>query len=82
MYLVNGLISHDDYARERALRDPEFAEVIRKRAIGFLGGNEEDTRIAYRILLKQLGLTQDEVSELEKTKRLPDRPGTLLIPLF
>ena len=48
------LMDHNEYARERALRDPEFATAIRERAIKLLGGNEEDRRIAFRILQKQL----------------------------
>jgi hypothetical protein len=62
------LINHDDYARERASRDPEFAAAIRKRAIGLLDGSEEDRRIAFRILHQQLGLTEDQIRELERNK--------------
>ena len=62
------LTRHDDYARERAKRDPEFAQAIRKRATGLLGGNEEDRRIAQRILTQQLGLTPEEIRELERNK--------------
>lgn len=62
------LMNHDDYAKERALRDPEFASAIRKRAIGLLDGNEEGRRIAFRILQHQLGLTEAQVKELDNNK--------------
>ena len=65
---ANGLIHHDDYARDRALRDPEFASAIRERAIELLDGNEEDRRIAYRILHQQLCLTENQVEELVRSK--------------
>ena len=59
---ANGLIHHDDYARDRALRDPEFASAIRERAIELLDGNEEDRRIALRILYKQLGQIEEDIA--------------------
>ena len=62
------LTDHNDYAKERALRDPEFASAIRKRAIELLDGNEEDRRIAYRILQQQLGLTEDQAKNLDRNK--------------
>lgn len=62
------LMSHDDYAKDRALRDPEFAAALRQRAIDLLDGNEEDRRIAFRILQKQLGLSDEEVKELDQNK--------------
>ena len=65
---INGLIRHDEYAKQRANRNPEFAEAIRNRAIGLLDGSEEDKRIAYRIFLRQLSLTQDEVRDIEKSR--------------
>ena len=65
---INGLINHDEYAKCRAIRDLEFAEAIRNRAIGLLDGSEEDKRIAYRIFLRQLSLTQDEVRDIEKSR--------------
>ena len=62
------LLSHDEYARERANRDLEFARAIRKRDLGLLNENEEDRRIARRILCDQLGLTEKEIAELERNK--------------
>ena len=62
------LMDHNDYARERALRDPEFASAIRGRAIELLDGNEEDRQIAFRVLYQQLGLTEQEVEELDSNK--------------
>ena len=48
------LTKHDDYAYMRAKRDPEFARLLRQRAIKLLDGDEEDRRIARRILQNQL----------------------------
>lgn len=62
------LMDHNEYARERALSDPEFATAIRERAIKLLDGNEEDRRIAYRIMRRQLCLTENEVEELVRNK--------------
>ena len=62
------LMSHDDYAKDRALRDPEFAAALRQRAIHLLDGNEEDRRIAFRILQKQLELSDEEVKDLDQNK--------------
>ena len=62
------LTKHDDYARERANRDREFARAIRQRAIGLIDGNDEDRRIAQRILRDQLGLTESEIGELKRNK--------------
>ena len=62
------LTKHDDYARLRAKQDPEFAQRIRQRAIELLDGDEEDRRIARRILQNQLGIAADEVNELEQEK--------------
>ncbi|MCY4367698.1 MAG: hypothetical protein OXE17_15970 [Chloroflexi bacterium] len=62
------LMNHDDYAKERALRDPEFASAVKKRAVGLLEGNEEDRRIAFRILQNQLGLTEAQIEELDNNK--------------
>ena len=59
------LIRHDDYVRDRAKRDPEFARLRRETAIELLDGNDEDRRIALRILRDQLGLTDDEIQALE-----------------
>ena len=62
------LMDHNDYARERASRDPEFAFAIRERAIELLDGDEADRRIARRILLQQLCLTESQVEELVRNK--------------
>ena len=62
------LIDHNDYARERATRDPEFASAIRERALGLLDGNDEDRQIAFRILRYQLGLTEEQIKELDRNK--------------
>ena len=60
------LTRHDDYVRDRAAQDPEFARLRRQTAIELLDGNDEDRRIAFRILRYQLGLTDDEVRELQR----------------
>ena len=62
------LTKHDDYACLRAKRDPEFARRIRQRAIELLDGDEEDRRIARRILQNQLGIAAGEIDELERAK--------------
>ena len=62
------LTDHNEYARDRALRDPEFASAVRERAIELLDGNEEDRQIAFRVLYQQLGLTEQEVNELDRNK--------------
>ena len=62
------LTKHDDYARQRAERDPEFARLLRQRAVELLHGDEEDRRIARRILQNQLGIAAGEIGELEREK--------------
>ena len=62
------LTKHDDYARLRAKRDPEFARLLRQRAVELLDGDEEDRRIARRILQNQLGIATDEIDEQERKK--------------
>ena len=62
------LTKHDNYARLRTKRDPEFARRIRQRAIELLDGDEEDRRIARRILQHQLGIAAGEIDELEREK--------------
>ena len=64
------LIDHNEYARDRALRDPEFASAIRERAVELLHGNEEDRRIAHRILRQQLCLTDNQIEELLRNKAI------------
>ena len=41
---------------------------MRESAIKLLDGNDEDRRIAFRILRDQLGLTDDEIDELKRNK--------------
>ena len=60
------LIRHDDHARDRANRDPEFARLRRETAIELLVGNDEDRRVAMRILRHQLCLPEDEIRELQR----------------
>ena len=62
------LTKHDDYARQRAKRDPEFVHLLRQRAIELLDGDEEDRRIARRILQNQLEIATDKIEELEREK--------------
>ena len=57
---------HDDYVRGRAARDPEFARLRYQTAIELLDGNDEDRRIALRILRDQLGLHNDAIRELQR----------------
>lgn len=60
------LTRHDDATRARVQRDPEFARLWREAAIELLGGNDEDRRIALRILRDQLGLPNDAIRELRR----------------
>ena len=58
------LIRHDEYANERANRDPEFAHRRRQTAIELLEGDDQDRDIALRILKDQLGLDDEEIHAL------------------
>lgn len=60
------LTGHDEYARNRAARDPEFARLRYQTAIELLDGNDEDRRIALRVLRDQLGLTNAAIQELQR----------------
>lgn len=60
------LTRHDDATRARVQRDPEFARLWREAAIELLDGNDEDRRIALRILRDQLGLPNDAIRELRR----------------
>ena len=62
------LTRFEDYVRDRIARDPEFARLRRESAIELLDGNDEDRRIAFRILRDQLGLTDDEIDELKRNQ--------------
>ena len=62
------LIRHDDYVRDRANRDPEFARLRRQTAMDLLDGNDEDRRIALRILRVQLDLSEDEIQALQSAR--------------
>ncbi len=62
------LIRHDDAVRDRAARDPEFARLRRQTAMDLLDGNDEDRRIALRILRVQLGLSEDEIQALRSAQ--------------
>ena len=59
------LIRHDDYVRDRAACDPEFARLRRQTASDLLDGNDEDRGIAIHILRDQLGLSEDEIQALQ-----------------
>ncbi len=58
------LTRHDDYVRDRILQDPEFARMMHETAVDLLGGNDEDRRIALRILRDGFALTDDEIQAL------------------
>ena len=60
------LIRHDDAVRERIQRDPEYARLMRESAIELLEGNDEDRRVALRILRGGFGLDEDEIDELKR----------------
>ncbi len=60
------LTRHDNYVRNRAARDPEYARIRRETATELLGGNDEDRRIARRILRDQLGLADAEIRALQR----------------
>ena len=62
------LIRHDDYVRDRAARDPEFARLRRQTASDLLDGNDEDRSIAMHILKVQLGLSEDEIQALQTAR--------------
>lgn len=68
------LTKHDDYACLRAKRDPEFARRIHQRAIELLDGDEEDRRIARRILQNQLGIAVSEIDARDERNALPAQP--------
>ena len=59
------LVRHDDYVRERASQDPEFARLRLQTATELLDGNDEDRSIAMHVLKDQLGLSDDEVQALQ-----------------
>ncbi|MCE2502272.1 MAG: tetratricopeptide repeat protein [Dehalococcoidia bacterium] len=59
------LIRHDDYVRDRAACDPEFARLRRQTASDLLDGNDEDRSIAIHILRDQLDLSEDEIQALQ-----------------
>ena len=58
------LTRHDDYVRDRIRQDSEFAQLTHETAVDLLGGNDEDRRIALRILRDGFGLTDDEIQAL------------------
>ena len=62
------LIRHDDAVRERIQRDPEYARLMRESAIELLEGNDEDRRVALRILRGGFGLDEDEIDELKRNQ--------------
>ncbi len=62
------LIRNDDATRARIQRDPEYARLMRESAIELLEGNDEDRRIALRILRGGFGLDEDEIDELKRNK--------------
>ena len=68
------LTKHDDYACLRAKRDPEFARRIHQRAIELLDGDEEDRRIARRILQNQLGIAVSKINARDERNALPAQP--------
>jgi hypothetical protein len=62
------LIRNDDATRARVQRDPEFARLWHETAIDLLDGNNEDRRIALRILRDHFGLTDAEIDELKRNQ--------------
>lgn len=62
------LTRHDDVARDRAARDPEYARLRRQTASELLDGNDEDRRIAMHILKVQIGLSYDEIEALQAAR--------------
>ena len=62
------LTRHDDAVRERIQRDPEYARLMRESAIELLEGNDEDRRVALRILRGGFGLTDDAIAELKRKR--------------
>ena len=62
------LTRFEDYVRDRIARDPEFARLRRGTAIKLLDGNDEDRRIAFRILRDHFGLTDAEIDELKRNQ--------------
>ena len=62
------LIRHDDYVRDRAARDPEFARLRRQTASDLLDGNDEDRSIAMHILKVQLGLSDEEIQVIQAAR--------------
>ena len=73
------LIRHDDYVRDRAARDPEFARLHRQTASELLDGNDEDRSIAMHILQVQLGLTEAEIQALRSAHAAAPRDAAYFI---
>ena len=73
------LIRHDDAVRDRAARDPEFARLRRQTAMDLLDGNDEDRRIALRILRVQLDLSEDEIQALRSAQEAAPRDAAYFV---
>lgn len=67
------LTRHDDYVKDRIRQDPEFARVMHETAVDLLGSNDEDRRIALRILRDGFGLTNDEIQALRAAQETARR---------
>ena len=73
------LIRHDDAVRTRAARDPDYARLRRETAIELLDGDDEDRRVAMRILKDQLGLGGDEIQALRSAHDAAPRDAAYFI---
>ena len=73
------LIRHDDAVRDRAARDPEYARLRRETATDLLDGNDQDRRIAMRILREQLGLSEDEIQAIQAARKDATRDAAYFV---
>ncbi len=73
------LIRHDDAVRDRVARDPEYARLRRETAVELLDGNDEDRRIAMRILRGQLGLTEDGIEAIRSARDAATRDAAYFV---
>ena len=73
------LTRQDDYVRDRIRRDPEYARLTHESAVDLLGGNDEDQRIALRILRDGFGLIDDEIQALRSAQAGAPRDAAYFI---
>lgn len=73
------LTNHDDDCRERVQQDPEFARIWHEMAVELLDGNDEDRRVALRILRVHFALADDEIQALQAAQADAPRDAAYFI---